>query len=113
MNADLQRLLCFLSAPLMKETLTKKSDVTISLVLSHSQNNERRGNLNEGLLRCGKFQEALQSLLSWIADTEGMVKNQSGPSSDYNVLQAQMSEQQVSRFYGDQRVKNKIQERTF
>ncbi|PIK37943.1 putative microtubule-actin cross-linking factor 1 isoform X3 [Apostichopus japonicus] len=59
------------------------------------KNNQRRGNLNEGLLRCGKFQEALQSLLSWISDTEAMVKNQSGPSSDYNVLKAQMSEQQL------------------
>ncbi|XP_071483801.1 microtubule-actin cross-linking factor 1-like [Diadema antillarum] len=61
----------------------------------HAQNSDREAKLNEGLLRCGKFQEALQSLLGWIGETEDLVSKQKDPSSDYKVVKAQLSEQQL------------------
>lgn len=60
------------------------------------QNSDREAKLNEGLLRCGKFQEALQSLMGWIGETEDLVSTQKDPSSDYKVVKAQLAEQQVS-----------------
>lgn len=40
-----------------------------------------------------KFQEALEGLQKWLTDTEEMVSNQKSPSSDYNVVKAQLQEQ--------------------
>lgn len=59
------------------------------------QNSDREAKLNEGLLRCGKFQEALNSLMSWIGETEELVSHQKDASSDYKVVKAQLSEQLV------------------
>ncbi|XP_033113691.1 microtubule-actin cross-linking factor 1, isoforms 1/2/3/5-like isoform X2 [Anneissia japonica] len=56
---------------------------------------DRIGKLNEGLLRCGRFQEALQSLNNRIGDMEELVSNKKDPSSDYKVVKAQLSEQQL------------------
>ena len=69
-------------------------DISLSLAL---QNSDREAKLNEGLLRCGKFQEALNSLMSWIGETEELVSHQKDASSDYKVVKAQLSEQLVRR----------------
>eukprot|EP00057_Strongylocentrotus_purpuratus_P020675 XP_011675149.1 PREDICTED: microtubule-actin cross-linking factor 1 isoform X2 [Strongylocentrotus purpuratus] len=61
----------------------------------HAKNSDREAKLNEGLLRCGKFQEALQSLMGWIGETEDLVSTQKDPSSDYKVVKAQLAEQQL------------------
>ncbi|XP_071449100.1 microtubule-actin cross-linking factor 1, isoforms 1/2/3/4/5 isoform X30 [Hetaerina americana] len=55
--------------------------------------NERDRKLDVGLLQSGKFQEALDGLSKWLADTEEMVANQKPPSADYKVVKAQMQEQ--------------------
>ncbi|XP_046739122.1 dystonin isoform X45 [Diprion similis] len=55
--------------------------------------NERDRKLDVGLLQSGKFQEALDGLEKWLADTEEMVANQKPPSSDYKVVKAQLQEQ--------------------
>lgn len=55
--------------------------------------NERARRLDYGLLQSGKFQEALDGLEKWLADTEEMVANQKPPSSDYKVVKAQLQEQ--------------------
>ncbi|XP_074102800.1 dystonin-like protein short stop isoform X19 [Cotesia typhae] len=55
--------------------------------------NERDRRLDVGLLQSGKFQEALDGLEKWLADTEEMVANQKSPSSDYKVVKAQLQEQ--------------------
>lgn len=57
------------------------------------QLNERDRKLDVGLLQSGKFQEALDGLDKWLADTEEMVANQKPPSSDYKVVKAQLQEQ--------------------
>ncbi|XP_071965802.1 muscle-specific protein 300 kDa-like isoform X2 [Antedon mediterranea] len=54
---------------------------------------ERELKLNEGLLRCGKFQDAYQSLFNWIKDTEELVSAQKTPSSDHRVIKAHLQEQ--------------------
>uniref|UniRef100_A0A8C5XAK2 Uncharacterized protein n=1 Tax=Malurus cyaneus samueli TaxID=2593467 RepID=A0A8C5XAK2_9PASS len=50
---------------------------------------QRVAQLQEALLHCGKFQDALEPLLSWLADTEELISNQKPPS-----------EQKVSRWEG-------------
>lgn len=55
--------------------------------------NERDRRLDVGLLQSGKFQEALDGLQKWLADTEEMVSNQKPPSSDYKVIKAQLQGQ--------------------
>ena len=49
--------------------------------------------LDVGLLQSGKFREALEGLLQWLADTEDLVANQKAPSADYKVVKAQVQEQ--------------------
>ena len=58
---------------------------------------DRQTRLEQALLACGKFHDALQSLLEWLADTRELVQGQ-GPiaAADLNVLKAQMQEQKVS-----------------
>lgn len=57
---------------------------------------EREHNLDNALLQAGKFNDALDSLLSWLKETEDMVQNQKSPSTDYKVVKAQLQEQKVS-----------------
>ncbi|XP_043802342.1 microtubule-actin cross-linking factor 1, isoforms 1/2/3/5-like isoform X15 [Apis laboriosa] len=59
--------------------------------------NERDRRLDVGLLQSGKFQEALDGLQKWLADTEEMVSNQKPPSSDYKVIKAQLQGQKFLR----------------
>lgn len=57
---------------------------------------QRIAQLQEALLHCGKFQDALEPLLSWLADTEELISNQKPPSAEYKVVKAQIQEQKVS-----------------
>lgn len=57
---------------------------------------QRIAQLQEALLHCGKFQDALEPLLSWLADTEELIANQKPPSAEYKVVKAQIQEQKVS-----------------
>lgn len=57
---------------------------------------QRVAQLQEALLHCGKFQDALEPLLSWLADTEELISNQKPPSAEYKVVKAQIQEQKVS-----------------
>lgn len=57
---------------------------------------ERSAQLHEALLHCGRFQDALESLLSWLTDTEELVSNQKPPSAEFKVVKAQIQEQKVS-----------------
>ena len=53
--------------------------------------------LDVGLLQSGKFREALEGLLQWLADTEDLVAHQKPPSADYKVVKAQVQEQRFLR----------------
>lgn len=57
--------------------------------------NERERKLDIAFLQSGKFQEALDSVLKWLEDTEDLVSNQKPPSADYKVVKAQLQEQKV------------------
>ncbi|MBN3307540.1 MACF1 factor, partial [Amia calva] len=56
---------------------------------------ERVAQLQEALLHCGKFQDALEPLLSWLGDTEELIANQRPPSAEYRVVKAQIQEQKL------------------
>lgn len=58
---------------------------------------QRAAQLQEALLHCGRFQDALESLLSWLIDTEELVANQKPPSAEFKVVKAQIQEQKVSK----------------
>ncbi|KAM7384719.1 hypothetical protein PAMA_011869 [Pampus argenteus] len=65
---------------------------------------ERIAQLQEALLHCGKFQDALEPLLSWLSDTEELVVNQKPPSAEYRVVKAQIQEQKLlQRLLDDRR----------
>ncbi|XP_028279618.1 dystonin isoform X9 [Parambassis ranga] len=65
---------------------------------------ERSAQLHEALLHCGRFQDALESLLSWLTDTEELVANQKPPSAEYKVVKAQIQEQKLlQRLLDDRR----------
>ncbi|XP_068137517.1 dystonin isoform X15 [Hyperolius riggenbachi] len=51
--------------------------------------------LQEALLQCGRFQDALESILSWLTDTEDLVANQKLPSAEFKVVKAQIQEQKL------------------
>ncbi|XP_019480134.1 PREDICTED: dystonin, partial [Hipposideros armiger] len=56
---------------------------------------QRAAQLQEALLHCGRFQDALESLLSWMQDTEELVANQKPPSAEFKVVKAQIQEQKL------------------
>ncbi|XP_061410237.1 microtubule-actin cross-linking factor 1-like isoform X2 [Lethenteron reissneri] len=64
---------------------------------------ERAVQLQRALLHCGKFQDALESLLSWLADTEELIANQKPPSAEYKVVKAQIQEQKLLALLLDDR----------
>ncbi|MEQ2305695.1 hypothetical protein AMECASPLE_000665 [Ameca splendens] len=65
---------------------------------------ERSAQLHEALLHCGRFQDALESLLSWLTDTEELVANQKAPSAEFKVVKAQIQEQKLlQRLLGDRK----------
>lgn len=55
----------------------------------------RERSLDDALLQSGKFNDALESVLTWLKETEEMVANQKAPSADYKVVKAQLQEQKV------------------
>uniref|UniRef100_A0A3Q2EFL7 Microtubule-actin cross-linking factor 1-like n=1 Tax=Cyprinodon variegatus TaxID=28743 RepID=A0A3Q2EFL7_CYPVA len=69
---------------------------------------ERIAQLQEALLHCGKFQDALEPLLSWLSDTEELVANQRPPSAEYRVVKAQIQEQKVKQWNETTTVKQQI-----
>lgn len=73
------------------------SDLNQRLLAMNQDLGNRQTKLENALLACGKFQDALQSLLDWLAETRELVENQ-GPiaATDPNVMKAQMQEQKVS-----------------
>ncbi|XP_066534474.1 dystonin [Hoplias malabaricus] len=65
---------------------------------------ERSAQLHEALLHCGRFQDALESLLSWLTDTEELVSSQKPPSAEFKVVIAQIQEQRLlQRLLDDRR----------
>ncbi|XP_077586324.1 dystonin isoform X15 [Stigmatopora nigra] len=56
---------------------------------------ERSAQLHEALLHCGRFHDALDSLLSWLTDTEELIANQKPPSAEFKVVKAQIQEQKL------------------
>ncbi|XP_061645425.1 dystonin isoform X25 [Phyllopteryx taeniolatus] len=56
---------------------------------------ERSAQLHEALLHCGRFHDALDSLLSWLTDTEELMTNQKPPSTEFKVVKAQIQEQKL------------------
>ncbi|KAK7099742.1 hypothetical protein V1264_022800 [Littorina saxatilis] len=56
---------------------------------------EREKNLDSAMLQSGKFQEAMASLLTWLAETEETVANQKTPSPEHRVVKAQLQEQKL------------------
>ncbi|XP_067378712.1 dystonin isoform X21 [Channa argus] len=56
---------------------------------------ERSAQLHEALLHSGRFQDALESLLSWLTDTEELVANQKPLSAEFKVVKAQIQEQKL------------------
>ena len=73
------------------------SDLNQRLLAMNQDLGNRQTKLENALLACGKFQDALQSLLDWLAETRELVENQ-GPiaATDPNVMKAQMQEQKVN-----------------
>jgi len=74
--------------------IRKNSTVRCSTFFKVAQ---RAAQLQEALLHCGRFQDALESLLSWLIDTEELVANQKPPSAEFKVVKAQIQEQKVSK----------------
>uniref|UniRef100_A0A671WQE1 Dystonin n=1 Tax=Sparus aurata TaxID=8175 RepID=A0A671WQE1_SPAAU len=64
---------------------------------------ERSAELHEALLHCGRFQDALESLLSWLTDTEELMANQKPPSAEFKVVKAQIQEQKLLQRLLDER----------
>lgn len=62
---------------------------------------QRAAQLQEALLHCGRFQDALESLLSWLIDTEDLVANQKPPSAEFKVVKAQIQEQKVNEMVSE------------
>ncbi|XP_039176251.1 dystonin isoform X38 [Crotalus tigris] len=56
---------------------------------------QRAAQLQEALLHCGRFQDAVESILSWLIDTEDLVANQKPPSAEFKVVKAQIQEQKL------------------
>lgn len=56
---------------------------------------EQEKNLSNALMQSGKFQDAMASLMAWLAETEEMVAAQKSPSPEQRVVKAQLQEQKV------------------
>ncbi|XP_073690782.1 dystonin [Garra rufa] len=91
-----------------KGTSTKKLDCDLEEVNTrwntlNKKVAERSAQLHEALLHCGRFQDALESLLSWLTDTEELVANQKPPSAEFKVVKAQIQEQKLLQRLLDER----------
>lgn len=72
------------------------SELNQRVLAANQDLGNRQSKLENALLACGKFRDALQSLLDWLAETRELVENQ-GPiaAADPNVMKAQLQEQKV------------------
>ncbi|XP_059089195.1 microtubule-actin cross-linking factor 1-like isoform X2 [Tigriopus californicus] len=85
----------------IEQDLEKMNDLWNSLKQNIA---DRDRKLDQGLLQSGKFQEALNGLLSWMDEMDDMLANQKPPSSDYKVIKAQVQEQKfVAKLLGDRK----------
>jgi len=62
------------------------------------QVNDHERKLNVALLKSGKFKDAVDSLLVWLADTEELLANQTQTSLDHKVIKSQIQMQKVINF---------------
>ena len=53
---------------------------------------EQERKLDSALLQSGKYKDALQSLASWLSETEDLVSSQKQPSADYKIIKTQLQE---------------------
>ena len=57
---------------------------------------DRQGKLEEALVQCGQFSDAVESLIRWLEETQELVEGQGSiAAADPNVLKAQIMEQKV------------------
>ncbi|CAG5121103.1 unnamed protein product, partial [Candidula unifasciata] len=56
---------------------------------------ERERSLDKALLQSGKFKDALTSLMTWIAETEETIANQTPASPEFRVIKGQLQEQKL------------------
>lgn len=63
----------------------------------------RQGKLEGAMVQCGQFDDAIKSMLSWLQDTDELVRNQKPiAAADQNVLKAQIQEQKLfNRMFDD------------
>ena len=60
---------------------------------------DRQGKLEEALVQCGQFSDAVGSLLQWLEETQDLIDSQGAVSAaDPNILKAQIMEQKVPYF---------------
>merc|ERR1719367_2005777 len=86
---------------IIEEDLEKMNELWNRLKQNISDREKR---LAQGMLQSGKFQEALNDLLSWFDSMDDMINNQKPPSSDYKVVKAQVQEQKfVQKLLGDRK----------
>lgn len=86
---------------ILEEDLEKMNELWNTLKQNIADREKR---LAQGMLQSGKFQEALNDLLSWFDSMDDMMNNQKPPSSDYKVVKAQVQEQKfVAKLLGDRK----------
>ena len=72
------------------------SELNNRLLNANQQISDRKGKLEEAFVKCGKFKDALQSLLEWLEETQELVDGQRQINAlDPNVLKAQIMEQKL------------------
>ena len=76
------------------------NDINARLMNSSQKLSDYQGKLEESLVQCGQFSDAVRSLLGWLEETQELVDGQ-GPiaAADPKVLKAQVMEQKVGNFW--------------
>ena len=71
-------------------------DLNQRLLGASHQLSDRQSKLEQALMQCGQFRDAMQSLLEWLADTRDEMDSQDPvAAADPKVLKAQLQEQKV------------------
>ena len=72
------------------------SKLSSRLLEANQKVSDRKGKLEEGLVKCGKFKDALRSVVEWLEETQELVDGQRPINAlDPNVLKAQIMEQKL------------------
>ena len=72
------------------------SDMNNRLLNANQKISDRKGKLEEAYVKCGKFKDALHSLVEWLEETQELVDGQRPMNVlDPNVLKAQIMEQKL------------------